>query len=336
MTAKVTLKDVAAHAGVSRTTASYVITGTGRVSESTKKRVHASMEALGYVYNQGAASLRRRSGTTVGVLVTNIDNPFFGELLVGLEAALTAAGYLPLVVTTADRPERQLDLLRVLREHQVAGLAIVPATGTDEGFLDAVEAWGVPHVLMTRYLRGRRSGYVGPDDVAGGRVAAEHLIEHGCRTFAFLGGPEPVVSRGDRAAGVRAALDMAGIGADRLLDLPSLTSGIGGFEVGKELVTTGGALPDGILCHSDTIAMGLYHALHRAGRADETRVIGYDDISAAALYQPTLTTVATHPAELGRRSAEQLLSAIGENGEVGWNVSTPALVIRRSCGCLGC
>jgi LacI family transcriptional regulator len=333
MADQVTLKDVAAHAGVSRSTASNVVMGTGRVSVETRRRVQASMEKLGYIYNQGAATLRRRTSSTVGVIVTHIDHPFFGELLVGLEATLTAAGFPALVLTTGDDPRRQLELVRVLREHQVAGLAIVPATGTGPELLESLRSWGAPHVLMTRYLRSDNAPYVGPDDRLGGRLAGAHLVGHGCSRFAFVGGPDNVVSRSDRFAGVQAALRTAGIDETSLASLTTPTTSAGGVEAGEQLLASAAPLPEGIVCHSDTVAMGLYRALHRAGRADETRVIGYDNIAAAALWEPTLTTVATGAGDLGTQAAELLLAAISSGEPAESRIVPPHLVVRESCGC---
>jgi len=122
MARSVTLIDVARHAGVSRSTASYVVTGTGRVSEETRERVRASMRELGYIYHQAAASLRRQGTRGIGVVVTNIDRPFFGEVLIGLESTLTEHGFMSLVASTRDDYERQTHVVRMLREHHVAAL----------------------------------------------------------------------------------------------------------------------------------------------------------------------------------------------------------------------
>jgi LacI family transcriptional regulator len=325
----VTLKDVAEHAGVSRTTASYVVMGTGRVSEKTRRRVQESMTTLGYVYNQGAAALRRQTGTTVGVVVTNIDNPFFGELLVGLESTLTEAGFLSLVVTTADDPARQTQLLRALREHQVAGLAIVPATGTTPQDLAEFQGWGIPHVLMTRYLPEIDAPYVGPDDRLGGRLAADHLLDLGCGSLAYIGGSSAVMSRLDRMRGVEEAAEGRGV---TVLDVPSETSGEGGRRVGAELLARP-RLPEGIVCHSDTVAMGLYRALRDAGKAEGVRVVGYDDIATAELWYPSLTSVSTDAAGMGRRAGESLLQVLtGAASTVESSVIVPRLIVRESSG----
>src|SRR5947199_5017941 len=168
--ARVTLRDVAVQAGVSRATASLVLRGTGRVSDETRERVFATMEELGYVYDRVAASLRNQHAGFVGVVITNISNPFFAELFKGLESELIAAGMVPLLASTGDDRGQQDRVLRMLREHQVAGLALVPATGSDAELLDRLNDWGVGHVLMTRYVDGAVATYIGGGDLPGGRV----------------------------------------------------------------------------------------------------------------------------------------------------------------------
>ena len=341
---EITLKDVAAHAGVSRTTASNVMTGGGRFSTDTRERVYRAMRELGYVYNRSAATLRTQRTRTVGVVVTHIASPFHAELLVGLEAGLTAAGFLLLVATTADDPARQEVLVAELREQRIAALAIVPATGTSPSFVERLAEARLPHVLMTRYLPGVTAPYVGPDDVLGGRLAAEHLVAHGCRTFAYVGGPATMVSRSDRRRGIELGLSGTGRQVRELRDIPGSSSGAGGVLIGKQLLSAG-PLPDAIICHSDSVAFGVYRALRAGGHARRVRIIGYDDVRTAALWEPPLTSVATYPVALGRASAQLILEQIGVEPEedapdgprvVAAGLSRiyqPELLVRESCGC---
>ncbi|MDA3625718.1 LacI family DNA-binding transcriptional regulator [Saccharopolyspora oryzae] len=327
-----TLRDVAEKAGVSRATASLVLRGTGRVSDATRERVEKAMSDLGYVYDRVAASLRTQRGQFVGVVITNIGNPFFSELFKGLEAGLLRAGYVPLLASTSDDVEQQDAVLTGFHEHQVAGLALVPATGSDQALVDRLTAWGIGHVLLTRYLGDARLTYVGADDVLGGRLAGEHLVRHGARKFAYVGGFPQMLSRRDRLTGLRQAVEEAGLDPDDVIDLPGRVSGAGGLELGRDLLDRG-ELPDAVLCHSDSVALGLFRAMHDKGRTD-VRVIGYDGIADAALWEPPLTSVAVHPGRLGERAAEMLLSRMaGPKAAPDVELAEPELVIRRSCGC---
>ncbi|GAB3932644.1 LacI family DNA-binding transcriptional regulator [Kribbella albertanoniae] len=327
---RVTLIDVARHAGVSRTTASYVITGTGRVSTATRERVQASIETLGYVYNEGAAALRR-TGRTIGVIVPNIDRPFFGEVLSGVEATFTDSGYMALMVSTRDRLDQQARLVRMLREHQVAALAIVPATGSNHDLVDAIRSWDVPTVFLSRYVAGSTEPYVGSDEVRGGYLAADHLVRaHQCRSITYLGGPKHGVARIDRLEGVLRALAESGSDV-KLVDLTSESTVEAGIRAGRELAA--GGLPDGIICHNDSIAIGVARALFDAGHAGSTRIIGYDDIGPARASVPALTSVATSGRILGETAARALLAVIsGAEPAVRSHLAEPRLIVRESCG----
>lgn len=323
-----TLRDVAEAAGVSRSTASNVVAGTGRTSEKTRERVRRAMAELGYVYDQAAASLRRRHTRSVGVIVTNIQRPHFGELLIGMESTFTAAGYTALVLSTRDSLERQELAVATLREHNVAALAMIPATGSGDQLLSSLVDWGAPSVFVTRYVRDADHPYVRPDDVRGGRMAAGHLLEHGCRTLAYVGGYPDVNARIDRIAGAREAIEGTGVTMSEHVSEPS---GEGGYALGLELASQA-ELPDGVLCHGDAVALGLLRALHDRG-ATGVRVIGFDGIAAGRFAIPSLTTVETDAFELGTRAATSVLEAIGTQALPGSFLQEPRLVLRESCGC---
>jgi LacI family transcriptional regulator len=334
MAERVTLRAVAAHAGVSRATASLVLRGTGRVSDETRQRVLASMTELGYVYDRVAASMRSRQTPVVGVMISDIANAFFAELFSGLETELGAHGYLPLVVHTGRDLARQDELLQVLREHRVSGLAIAPVAGTSPDFVERLEAWGIGHVLLTLPVDGAGAPFVGPDDERGGELAAAHLIEvHRCRQLLFLGGTPAAANRRERLAGVRAAARSAGLPAGSVTEHTARDNDPTAVELGREVVARG-LLADGVVCASDVVAMGLYRALREAGVERELHVTGYDDIPSAALWEPPLTTVATHAVDLGRRAARLLDARIADPSApaVAERVP-PELVVRRSCGC---
>lgn len=329
----VTLIDVADRAGVSRATASLVVRGTGRVSEATRQRVRQAMSELGYVYNRGAASLRRQQTDTVGVVITNVANPFFGELLRGFEAALSDSGLSCLIVNTGQSPVTQAKAIEELRERPVAGIAIVPASGTTPAFVNTLRGWRLPHVFMTRYVPDAPTHYVGADDRVGGYLATSHLLDHGVRSIAYAGGPIDVHSRWDRLAGVQKALEDIGFDAEQLSDLPGDSTGAGGLIIGRRLLESE-AMPEAVICHSDQVAFGLYRALRQAGRRRLPRVIGYDDIPIASLWEPPLTTVSTHAGQLGRLAAQNLLDQLDTPADdLLTTITQPELVVRESCGC---
>jgi len=331
---RVTLSAVAEHAGVSRATASLVLRRTGRVSADTRQRVLAAMAELGYVYDRVAASMRTQQAPVVGVLLSDIANAFFAELFGGLERQLGATGFLPLVANTGRSRQRQDEMVQVLLEHRVAGLAIAPVAGTPAAFVEGLQQRGIPHVLLTLPVDGADTSFVGPDDHRGGELAAAHLIEvHGCRELLVLGGSRLAANRRERVAGVRAAARRAGLPAAAVRHVEALASDPTGVELARRVIARG-QLAEGIVCISDVTAMGLYRGLRAAGVDREVHVTGYDDIAAAAVWQPPLTTVATHAAELGRRAAQVLAAQLdGTQPDVVVERLEPELVVRQSCGC---
>lgn len=334
MAERVTLSAVARHAGVSRATASLVLRGTGRVSETTRRRVLASMAELGYVYDRVAAALRTHRTPIVGVMISDIANAFFAELFSGLQAELAATGFLPLVAATGKDLARQDELLKVLREQRVAGLAIAPVVGTPAELLRTLTEQEVGHVLLTLPVDGADSSFVGPDDRAGGRLAAEHLLRvHGCRELLVLGGTPAAGNRRDRLAGVRAAARAAGLADAAVRERAGDPDDPTGVRLGRDVVERG-ELADGVVCMSDATAFGLYRAMRDAGVERQLHVTGYDDVPAAALWEPPLTTVATHAVELGRRAARALVARIADpTGPPVIERVVPELVVRSSCGC---
>ncbi len=330
----VTLIDVAERAGVSRATVSLVIRDTGRVSEATRQRVRTAMSELGYVYNRGAASLRRQSADTVGVVITNVANPFFGELLRGLEAELTRSSLSCLIVNTGQDPAAQAAAVAELREHRVAGVAIVPASGSTPALVDQIRDSHLPHVFMTRYVKDAPTHYVGADDQLGGYLATRHLLEHGASTFAYLGGPSAVQSRWDRLDGVRRALAGGSLDPGAIIDLPGPSNGDGGLAAADQLLQAG-SLPDAFICHSDQVAFGAFRALRRVNCDRLPRIVGYDDIPVARLWEPPLTSISTQAHELGQLAAQNLLRQLGAptSRETLTTITKPELVVRESCGC---
>ncbi|WP_242662580.1 LacI family DNA-binding transcriptional regulator, partial [Teichococcus deserti] len=177
-TRRPTLTEVAAQAGVSRATVSLVLRDSPLVAEATRARVQAAAEAVGYLYNRGAATLRAARTKTVGLLVTEIDNPFFAELVAGAEAALDAAGYIAFLAATGDCRDRQGRALRRLREHRVDGILLCPAIGTTAAEIDDL---GLPCVQAMRRTPGLAGDFAGPANREGMEALAGHLIAGGRR-----------------------------------------------------------------------------------------------------------------------------------------------------------
>jgi LacI family transcriptional regulator len=186
-TGAATIKDVARAAGLSKSTVSLVLQDSPLIRPETAARVREAAEKLGYVYNRQAADLRSKSSNIIGVVINDLGNPFFAELLVGMERRLVDAGYICLIAHTDERLDIQDKVLASMREHHAAGLILCPAFGTPESLRTTVQAWGIPLLIVVRSLGKGAYDFVGSNNEAGVRLATEHLIEQGHDRVAFLG-----------------------------------------------------------------------------------------------------------------------------------------------------
>jgi len=330
----VTLIDVARHAGVSRATASLVLRGSPLVAAATRERVLASMQQLGYVYHRTAATLRTRRSHTVGLVITNITNPFFAELTLGVEERLDEANYVVVLANTSESLEKQSSLLTAIHENNADGILLCPAEGTSRETIDALSSGQMPVVLVVRYLFDIDADYVGTDNVLGAKLAVEHLIAHSHRRIAFIGGPAQSSVRRDRLLGYRSALEQHNLSVDETLLPTSATTRNGGHQAILSLLMQNDP-PTAALCYNDVVAFGVMLGLQAHGRmpGQDFAVIGFDDIADAALWHPPLTTVSIAPYQMGATAAQRLLERIACPDDPPRSVILPpSLVIRASCG----
>ncbi len=332
--ARVTLLDVAHDAGVSRSTVSLVLRNSPLVAEATRQRVHESFQRLGYIYNRGAASLRTQRSDAVGLIITDLSNPFFAELASGIEAQLDQENYVAVLGSTTDTIAKQDRFLAAMQEHGVDGILLCPTRGTLPDSVARV-AQLIPVVLIVRDLADLEVDYVGADYTAGAEKGVAHLLAHGHTRIAFVGGPPESSARHERQMGYEAALKRAGIAVDKRLLIHSPVTRNGGRQAIIELLALEQP-PTAALCYNDIVAIGVMLGLQSVGLAPgkDFGVIGSDDIAEASLWQPALTTVAIHPRRLGETAARRLLDRIAHREAASSRMVLPAeLVIRESCGC---
>jgi LacI family transcriptional regulator len=320
------------HAGVSRATASLVLRNSPLVADATRNQVLASMDELGYVYNRAAASLRSLQSHTIGLVVTDITNPFFAELAVSIESQLDDANYAVLLSNTRDQVEKQNRLLQTFHGHQVDGILLCPADGTPPETIDLLRRWRLPVVLIARYVAGTNADYAGPDNRLGASMAVDHLVEQGHRRIAFLGGMSRSSARQDRQAGYQETLQRHDLPVDDALSISSAVTRAGGFEA----LSTALDLPHpptAAICYNDVVALGAMLGLQsrriRPGR--EFAITGFDDIADAALVQPALTTIAITPQAIGQAAISLLMDRIAEPDRAPQKaILSPKLIVRDS------
>jgi LacI family transcriptional regulator len=331
--ARVTLMDVAQHCGVSRATVSLVLNDSPLVAADTRDRVRQAMAELGYVYNRAAASLRTQHSDAIGVVLTNITNPYFAEFATGVQDVLTSSAAVPLLAVSDEDRELQHRLVKSLVERNVDGIVLIPAHGTTPN--DLPDLLGTPLVLMARHLNGMDVDYVGAQNRDGGYAAAEHLFSHGSHRIAFVGGYADSSARDERAAGVEEFLNEHGLTLNSDYSLVFEPGRPQAREAVMRLLTEEPDV-DGIVCFSDVVAFGVLDAIADMGRSigSEVRVIGFDDVHAAGLNRPSLSSVAVPARDTGRRAAQLVLERAAGSTEPTVREEFPVkLEPRETCGC---
>lgn len=316
MPSRVTINEVAAESGVSRATVSLVLRGNSKIPESTAQRVRAAMASLGYVYNRQAANLRTQRTMSIGLVLTGVRDPWFGDLTMAVEGAAYAAGSTLLTGYSRDRLDRQDAVVSTMVEQRVDGIVLLPTSETSVADLTAsLGTSNVPHVLIDRRVAGYESDRVRVDHWTAGHQVAGHLADIGVRSMAFLGGPPSCPVRAEREGGLRSAASARGVDFAPELSIATDAERQGGTAAANQLLEMRG-LPDAIVAYSDVVALGVLGALrHRgieAGRG--IALAGFDDIEEAALQPTPLTTTSTFPDLLGQEAVRLLLERIASPG----------------------
>jgi LacI family transcriptional regulator len=331
---RVTLTDIAGDAGVSRATVSLVLRNVPVVAEETRQRVLSSMRRLGYVYHRAAASLRTQRTHAIGLIVTDITNPFFAEIIVAIEDKLGNAGYVTLLGNTSETVSKQERLIATMQEYPADGLLLCPATDPSATFAKRIQNCRIPRVLFVRSLPGVDCDYVGVDNVSGAQSAVEHLLMLGHRRIAFIGGASEVSSRKERVTGYENALRKGRCHVDPSRMLTSPPNREGGYQAMQQLLQLP-EIPTAALCFNDMVAIGAMQALSAAGKTpgQDFALVGFNDVSEAALCRPALTTVATTPGKIGEIAADLLLDRIAHPTQPNRKlILRPRLIVRESCG----
>jgi len=328
---KVTILDIAREAEVSKSTVSLVLQGSDLIRSETAERVREVAQRLGYVYNRHAAELRRKTTNRIGVVINDLMNPFFAEVLVGIERKLVDAGYVVFMAHTNESLERQQAVLTAMREQGAAGIAICPALGTQASLVETVNAWGIPLVVMIRTLGEGDYDFAGADNEQGVRLATGHLIAAGHTRIGFVGGETGIVME-QRLNGYKGALKAARIRFDKSLVFPSRPTREGGHEAMTRLLSDDPSIKAAV-CYNDLVAFGALSSLGERGEraGDGFALMGFDNVLDAAHANPPLSTVDVQPSALGEQAAALLLARIEAPDRPPQRyLGEPRLVLRQS------
>ncbi|WP_380170989.1 LacI family DNA-binding transcriptional regulator [Kineococcus sp. DHX-1] len=307
--AAVSIKEVAARAGVSIGTVSNVLNRPETVTETNRLRVQEAIEELGYVRNESARQLRMGRSRFLALVVLDIANPFFTELARGAELTAEAGGHTLLLCSSAEDLARERRHLEVLRQQRVAGIVLSPVD-TSEERLAELRRLDVPLVLLDRSDPDGPTPSVSVDDVEGGRLAVAHLLAAGHRHIAVVGGPRGFLQVDHRMQGARRAVADAGLPPETLVEVEVPAMHLeNGRAIGATLDSWGRPdRPTAVFCLNDLLALGVLQEVVQRGLKvpDDLALVGYDDIDFAAAATVPLTSV-RQPTDLLGRSAVELL-----------------------------
>ncbi len=330
MKGSVTLADVARAAGVSTQTVSRVINKKGEISHGTRQRVLHAIEQLGYRPNPMARGLVTNRTFTLGLIVPDVTNPFFPEIVHGAEQMAVEHGYTVILCNTNENPEREMTVLNMLEARCVDGIILCSSRIPDEQLRPLLQRLG-DVVLLNRHIPLEKVSVVRVDYAEGTRMAVSHLLASQRRRIGFLAGPSHSHSRYMRQQAFIQVLQESRLHYDPSLVLPCPPNSEGGYQATHDLLRQHGSL-DGLLCYNDLVAVGALQACAELGMhvPEALAVVVYDDIPVARLVSPALTTVAVSKSALGAHAVRLLLKRLAGDQEGSELVLTPQLVVRAS------
>lgn len=335
-----TLQDVANVAGVSLSTASLALRGHSRTSSQTQAAVRAAAEKLHYVPHSLGRGLRsQRTGAIALVIPRSSEHiaahPYYLGLLTGIEERLNEVGLLLILSTSPAEQDSRTPYLRLLQGRAADGVIVASARMADRNVLQLAAA-GYPAVFIGRYPHSVDVEAVGIDDLGGGRLATDHLIEvHSARRIAHITGPADSLSAADRMDGYRTALGRHSLVFEEALVVAADLDQASGEIACQRLLDSGASFDALFVCNDDS-AVGAMRVLQRAGIRvpDDVRVVAFDDGLLAPVVVPALTTVRQPVRELGRQAASRLIELVERPDAPVQQTHLPVdLVIRSSCGC---
>lgn len=330
----VTVTDIARASGVSRATVSLVLRGSPLVHADTRAKVEAQLKRLGYVYNRAAANLRRQTSSSVALVINDLSNPFFAEFAAGVDEALGEAGYITLLGSTNESPERQHAVLASLMEHSPAGIILSPAEHSDGEQVQRLVGAHTAVLVFNRELPGADWDFLALDNRRGARLATEHLLALGHRRIAFFGGHADSSSCQERRQGYIEAMTAAGISPEPRWLVECTPSRVEAARTTAELAASYTDVTAAV-CYNDNVALGLKLGLIARGLrpGQNFALTGFDDIPEAAQTTPPLTTLAVEPRARGRQAAELLLERLRDRDAPARHIVAPVqLVVRGSSG----
>lgn len=328
-----TIKQVSEQAGVSQATVSRVMNGSARVSEATRIKVEAAMAALGYRPNAFAQSLASNRSNSIGLVVSELNGPFYGQLMDGLEQTLRGAGKTLLIASTHSDAALEEDAVEFLLSRRCDALALHTERLSDSFLVRLQER--VPVVYLNRNIPAAIDHSIFLRNRQGGFIATDHLLALGHRSIACISGPLWKQDAFDRLQGYQKALQARGLRLDDALVVEGQFSEGSGREAMARLLARKRAFT-ALFAGDDDIAIGAMQVMQETGYRipRDISVIGFDDAPYARYLIPSLSTVYHPVAEMARAAGQMLLHRVYGLGSRPENEFSPSLVVRQSTASL--
>lgn len=310
------MKDVARHAGVAVSTVSYVLNDSGPVAAPRRARVLDAVRVLDYTPNESARSLKRRSTSTIGLVVPDLANQFFALVAEGVERAASERDVLVVLCAPEATDQPESHHARLLRSQRLDGVVYLSGAGHSPAALLELARSG-PVVLVDEQISGFDLPAVVCDSRRGARAVAGHVLATGHERVAIIGGPAALWTAEQRLAGYREALATAGLDPDAAQVLVGDYRQRSGTELAAQALSGPPvARPTALLCANDLMAIGALEHCKASGIRvpEDVSIVGFDDVPVAALLTPRLTTVCQPAREMGHRAATVLFGLLGEPG----------------------
>ncbi len=332
---KATLKDVANLAGVSTATVSNVTNNTKFVSDDVKRKVLNAMETLNYRPNALAKSLRVQETKLIGVLISDITNPFFSKVVRGIEYEANKNGYNILLCNTESNAVKEQEYLDILIGKRIDGL-IISSSGNKEEYIKHLESANIPIVFLNRSPESALMKTVMTNNIRGSYLAAEHLINHGYEKISIISGPQTYSTGRDRLIGYKRAMEDYGLPIDEELIKIGNFDIKSGYDLMKELINSG-ERTDACFIANNSMTLGAYKYIKETNLkiGQDLAIVGYDESDWADIVEPPLSTISQPAYEQGTQAAELVIANINEKELTNQKVIylEPTMIIRESCGC---
>lgn len=327
-----TNKDVASRAGVSIATVSRVVNGLPNVRPELARRVLRAVKELNYQPSRTAQRLRAKRSQVIGLVISDIQNPFFTSVVRGIEDAAYERGYSLVLCDSDEDPEKERLYVDVMRAEGVAGV-ILATTSQAIQHIRNLLAHNIPVVAIDRRIKDRRVDSVLVANAKGAFLAVQHLLHLGHQRIGMVSMRSIPTGR-ERQSGYLRAFRRCGVRASRRMLRTGVPKPEGGYESARELLRLE-PRPTALFVDNNMMMLGALEAIRDCGLSvpEELSVVGFDDVPWATLLHPALTVVAQPTHELGRKSVEQLLERLDQPGKpVSHVLLMPELIVRESTG----